>query len=107
MICSSSSRESGSRSCRACWVQRRRRRAVKGREKILVVDDDPNLRKTLADILRVKGYDTTVAGTGADATAAAEQEKFSLALIDLMLPDIPGLEVMERIKAVSPLTEAI
>ncbi|HLY95589.1 MAG: diguanylate cyclase [Sideroxydans sp.] len=80
---------------------------MKGREKILVVDDDPNLRKTLADILRVKGYDTTVAGTGADATAAAEQEKFSLALIDLMLPDIPGLEVMERIKAVSPLTEAI
>jgi DNA-binding response OmpR family regulator len=76
-------------------------------EKILVVDDDPNLRKTLADILRVKGYETAIAGTGAEAIAAAEQGDISLALIDLMLPDMPGLEVMARIKAMSPMTEAI
>jgi len=76
-------------------------------EKILVVDDDPNLRKTLADILRVKGYETAIAGTGAEAIAAAEQGDISLALIDLMLPDMSGLEVMARIKAISPLTEAI
>jgi len=76
-------------------------------EKILVVDDDPNLRKTLADILRFKGYETAIAGTGAEAIAAAEQGGISLALIDLMLPDMPGLEVMARIKAISPLTETI
>lgn len=75
--------------------------------KILVVDDDPNLRKTLADILRLKGYETAIASTGAEAVAAAEQDNISLALIDLMLPDMPGLEVMARIKAISPLTEAI
>ncbi|MDD5057347.1 MAG: diguanylate cyclase [Sideroxydans sp.] len=75
--------------------------------KILVVDDDPNLRKTLADILRVKGYATTVAANGAEAIAAGERETFSLALIDLMLPDMGGLEVMARIKAIAPLTEAI
>jgi diguanylate cyclase (GGDEF)-like protein len=80
---------------------------MKAKEKILVVDDDPNLRKTLADILRVKGYETAIAGTGAEAIAAAEQGGISLALIDLMLPDLPGLEVMARIKAVSSLTEAI
>jgi two-component system, cell cycle response regulator len=80
---------------------------MKQKNKILVVDDDPNLRKTLADILRIKGFDTVVAGTGAEAIAAAEHEKFSLALIDLMLPDMPGLVVMARIKAISPLTEAI
>lgn len=80
---------------------------MKGKAKILVVDDDPNLRKTLADILRVKGYATAVAANGAEAIAAAEQEMCSLALIDLMLPDMPGLEVMARIKAISPLTEAI
>ncbi len=74
---------------------------------ILVVDDDPNLRKTLADILRVKGYETAVAASGAEAIAAVEREMFSLALIDLMLPDMPGLEVMAHIKAISPLTEAI
>ncbi len=75
--------------------------------KILVVDDDPNLRKTLADILRVKGYEAVLAGTGGEAVAAAEEGEISLALLDLMLPDMPGLEVMARIKAISPLTEAI
>jgi two-component system cell cycle response regulator len=80
---------------------------VKAKTKILVVDDDPNLRKTLSDILKIKGYDTAVAATGAEAVAAAGQGTFSLALIDLMLPDMPGLEVMARIKAISPLTEAI
>ena len=80
---------------------------LKVKPRILVVDDDPNLRKTLADILKVKGYETAVAANGAEAIAAAEREMFSLALIDLMLPDMPGLEVMARIKALSPLTEAI
>ncbi|WP_020677877.1 response regulator [Geopsychrobacter electrodiphilus] len=75
--------------------------------KILVVDDDPNIRKTLGDILRVKGYATAVAGTGAEAIAALESGDISLALIDLVLPDMPGLEVMARLKAMSPLTEAI
>ena len=69
---------------------------MKVKKKILVVDDDPNLRKTLADILRVKGYETAVAANGAEAIAAAEHEMFSLALIDLMLPDLPGLEVMAQ-----------
>jgi diguanylate cyclase (GGDEF)-like protein len=80
---------------------------MKTKKKILVVDDDPNLRKTLADILTLKGYESAVAANGAEAIAAAERGMFSLALIDLMLPDMPGLEVMARIKAISPLTEAI
>ena len=80
---------------------------MNAKEKILVVDDDPNLRKTLADILRVKGYGTAIAGTGTEAIAAAEKGGVSLALIDLMLPDMSGLEVMARIKAISSLTEVI
>ena len=80
---------------------------MRKKTKILVVDDDPNLRKTLSDILRVKGYETAAVGTGAEAIATATHEAVSLALIDLMLPDMHGIEVMERIKAVSPLTEAI
>jgi two-component system cell cycle response regulator len=79
----------------------------KQKNKILVVDDDPNLRKTLSDILKIKGYGTAVAGTGTEAIATVEHDTFSLALIDLMLPDMPGLQVMARIKEVSPLTEAI
>lgn len=80
---------------------------MQAKEKILIVDDDSNLRKTLADILRVKGYETVTAANGTEAVAAAEGETFALALIDLMLPDMRGIEVMARIKAITPLTEAI
>jgi diguanylate cyclase (GGDEF)-like protein len=80
---------------------------MNAKEKILVVDDDSNLRKTLTDILKVKGYETAMASTGAEALAVMKQGGISLALIDLVLPDMPGLEVMTHIKAISPLTEAI
>lgn len=80
---------------------------MNSKAKILVVDDDPNLRKTLADILHIKGYAAEVAANGAEAIVAAQRETFSLALIDLLLPDMPGIEVMARIKAIAPLTEAI
>jgi diguanylate cyclase (GGDEF)-like protein len=75
--------------------------------RILVVDDDPNLRKTLADVLKIKGYEVALAATGAEAVTAAERDMVNLALIDLRLPDMPGIEVMSRIKTFSPLTEAI
>ncbi len=80
---------------------------MKGKIRILLVDDDPNLRKTLADVLKIKGYETVEASTGAEALEVASQASFSLALIDLKLPDLSGIEVMSRIKAASPLTEAI
>ena len=80
---------------------------MKRKVKILVIDDDPHLRKTLVDILRIKGYETAAAGTGAEAIKVVEHDTVSVALIDLMLPDQGGLDVMARIKALSPLTEAI
>ncbi len=75
--------------------------------RLLVVDDDANLRKTLADILRLKGYQVLVAETGAQGVAQAAGAFVNVALIDLKLPDLPGIEVMERIKRATPLTEAI
>ena len=75
--------------------------------KILVVGDDATQCQPLSDSLRMKGYETIVVSSGAQAVVATERDIFSLALIDLTLPDMNGLEVMERIKAISPLTEAI
>jgi PAS domain S-box-containing protein/putative nucleotidyltransferase with HDIG domain len=80
---------------------------MKHSARLLVVDDDANLRKTLSDILRFKGYEVAVAGTGADGIAEAKRTFVNVALIDLRLPDMTGMEVMERIKQVNSLTEAI
>ena len=74
---------------------------------ILIVDDDQNMRKSLTDILRVKGYQVLAAGCGAEGLALLGQQFIALALIDLGLPDISGLDVLERMKASSPATQAI
>lgn len=74
---------------------------------IMVIDDDPNLRKTLADILRHKGYATVSASNGMEGLASMQQNPVNLALIDIGLPDISGVEVLKRIKADFPTTEVI
>lgn len=75
--------------------------------RILIIDDDPGLRKTLADILKVKGYDILMATSGAEGLALLGDYAISLVLIDLGLPDVSGLEVLDRVKAAQPLVEAI
>lgn len=75
--------------------------------RILVLDDDANLRKTLADILRLKGYETVQAKDGMDGLAQMKEHPFNLALIDIGLPDISGIEVLKRIKTDYPTTEVI
>lgn len=75
--------------------------------RILIIDDDPNIRKTLSDILKVKGYETVTATDGAEGIAILAADPADLALIDLGLPDMSGLEVLTRIKKESPSTEAI
>jgi len=74
---------------------------------ILIIDDDPHLRKTLADILRIKGHETLTAEDGEKGLAILLEHKVHLVLLDLGLPGMPGMEVLARIKADSPLTEVI
>lgn len=80
---------------------------MKNTPKVLVLDDDPNVRKTLADILRIKGYEVTGVENGAVGIAEMQRLPANVVLIDLKLPDMSGIEAMEKIKVVSPLTEAI
>jgi diguanylate cyclase (GGDEF)-like protein len=74
---------------------------------ILIIDDDPSLRKTLSDILRVKGYETVEASDGAEGLSLLKRCKANVVLIDLGLPDMPGIELLGRIKADHPHIEAI
>ena len=74
---------------------------------ILIIDDDPSLRKTLTDILTFKGYATLAAKDGAEGLSLLHKNVVDLALIDLGLPDMPGLEVLDTIKATHSFIEAI
>ncbi len=80
---------------------------INNKYRILIIDDDSNLRKTLSDILRAKGYETLAAKDGTEGLSLIGQKPVNLALVDLRLPDISGLEVLARIKADYPFTEAI
>jgi len=77
------------------------------RPRILVIDDDANFRKTLVDILRVKGYEPNAVPNGTEGLAFLAGQAVELAIVDLDLPDISGIEVLTRLKACYPHVEAI
>ena len=79
---------------------------AKFRQKILLVDDEAESREGLARALRGKGYDVVEVGTGSEALARAKGEWPSLIILDIVLPDIPGTEVFERLRK-DPITKAI
>ena len=68
------------------------------RAKILVVEDEPAIADIVSRYLRRAGYDTVVAGTGHQALGRAEAAHPDVVVLDLMLPDIHGLEVMRRLR---------
>jgi diguanylate cyclase (GGDEF)-like protein len=74
---------------------------------ILIVDDDAEMRRTLSSTLRTKGYQPFAAKTGVKGLSLIGQNEFNVAIIDLQLPDISGLEVLDRVKTVSPFTEIV
>ena len=74
---------------------------------ILVLDDDPDLRQTLGDILEARGYAVSMAAEGAAAVALAGRKRPPVALVDLRLQDMPGLEALAGIRQTSPWTECI
>ncbi|HLE75605.1 MAG TPA: response regulator [Candidatus Bathyarchaeia archaeon] len=74
------------------------------RARVLIIDDDENTLETLSDILQEKGYQTETAKNGKDAIAKAEKRFFNVALIDIKLPDMTGVEVLQVFGKMSPYT---
>ena len=67
--------------------------------KLLVVDDEPNIRELLSTSLRFAGFDVVSAGNGREALAAVEAHAPDLAVLDVMLPDMDGFTVTRRLRA--------
>ncbi|TYB49006.1 response regulator transcription factor [Actinomadura chibensis] len=71
-------------------------------ERLLVVDDEATVRELLSAALRFAGFAVASAATGAEAVAAAESAPPDLVLLDIMLPDMDGFEVVRRLRAAGP-----
>ncbi len=73
--------------------------AADAAKRILVVDDEPSIVDAVATVLRYEGYDVLTASAGYQALALAQNEPLDLVVLDVMLPDLDGLEVTRRLRA--------
>ena len=70
--------------------------------KILIVDDEEASRRTLGEILRLEGYHVADAANGQAAVEAIENEDYDLMLLDLKMPGMSGLDVLEQVVQILP-----
>ena len=71
--------------------------------RVLIVEDEQALREGLTDLLSAAGHEVVSFEHGKDAVAAGTEEAFDLVLLDLMLPDLDGVEVCRRLRRARPM----
>ena len=76
--------------------------ALESKGSILIVDDDPSIRKVLAAILEEKGYTVDTAETAKKAIQKSKTNFYNLALLDIRLPDMEGTELLTQMKQTTP-----
>jgi DNA-binding NtrC family response regulator len=72
--------------------------------RILIVDDEPILRSTLEEFLKHEGFEAEPVASGEEALAKASQRDFDIAICDVQMPGMDGLELLNRLRQVSPET---
>jgi DNA-binding NtrC family response regulator len=75
--------------------------------RILIVDDDENIRKTMKAILEDEGYIVDLATSGNEAIEMTQEKSYNIALLDIRLPDMEGVELLKLIKDNVPRTRKI
>jgi len=71
-------------------------------KKILIVDDDEDFSKSLSELLRTSGYHTTEASSCSKAIEKVSSEDFDIALVDVMMPEVDGLDTLRELKRLKP-----
>ncbi|HVS33580.1 MAG TPA: sigma-54 dependent transcriptional regulator [Thermoanaerobaculia bacterium] len=67
--------------------------------RILIIDDEPSIRTTLANILQDEGHSPTLCESGEEGIASFARDEFDLVMLDLWLPGVDGLTVLERLRS--------
>jgi two-component system NtrC family response regulator/two-component system response regulator AtoC len=74
---------------------------------LLIADDEEDLVTFLAHRLRKRGIEVTMAFSGSEAVSAGTQVKLDVAIVDLKMPDMDGITVIERLKEIQPFLEVV
>jgi DNA-binding NtrC family response regulator len=72
------------------------------KDSILVVDDDSGFLQVIGTILRAKGYDAETVPSAAEAIEKVKARFFNIAILDISLPDIDGIELLSRLSEIQP-----
>ncbi len=75
---------------------------TKNKPRILIVEDDEKIRKTMKNILQQRGYETDTAKTGREAEKKANARFYDLALLDIKLPDMEGTQLLAKLHENTP-----
>ena len=70
--------------------------------KILVVDDDPNMREVIMELLSEEGYQPFAVSSGKEAIEECQRDDFNVGIIDIKLPDMDGTDLIQFLKKISP-----
>ncbi len=75
-----------------------------GKQKILIVDDEPSILKMLADMIKILGYESYQASNGMDAVEIFQQhaDEIAIVFLDILMPKMNGFQVYEEIKKINP-----
>ena len=75
--------------------------------RLLLVDDEEDFRTTLANRLRRRNIDVTDAGSGEEAMEIIGKKAFDVAIVDIKMPGMDGIETLKHIRRIDPLVEII
>ncbi len=76
-------------------------------DELLVVDDEPQMLIAINETLRRQGYRVTTAGSGMEALLRLKERYYQLVLTDLRMPEVSGLDLLKKVKTISPQTPVV
>jgi PAS domain S-box-containing protein len=76
-------------------------------DRLLLIDDEPDILRVLSMSLKADGYDVISAQSGAEGLAAFENKKPAIVLTDIKMPGMDGIEVLKKVKGINPDVEVI